>query len=72
LSFRRVAVPRVGGCRVEIGDWVQAAEEAELARPAPGPGDLQRVAQHAIADQVEDGVHFRPESSGLGGQLVAR
>ena len=54
---------------VEVGHRLQAAEEAELAYPAPGPDDPQRVAQHAVPHQVEDPVDLRPEFADLGGEL---
>src|SRR5690242_768999 len=49
------------GDRVEVGHRLQAAEEAELAHPATGPHDLQRVAQHAVANKVEDTVDLGTE-----------
>jgi hypothetical protein len=36
------------GDRVELGHRLQATEEAELAYPAAGPGDPQRVAQRPV------------------------
>jgi hypothetical protein len=48
----------------------QPAEAAELAHPATGLHDLQRVAQHAVANKVEDTVHLGTETAGLVGQLA--